>query len=226
MSDTASATDTSRAPKLTAAAIHGAGLLLGLVYLAGGLDGLLGSYAPAASPGRRWLLAAAGIIYFVRFLVTQFVMVKREFPWSEAWAVGPWAALLQAGLIGIGGQASAPLGWLAALAVALYLLGSYLNTGSEWQRREWKKDPSHRGKLYTEGLFSRSMHVNYLGDCLLFTGFAMLTHSWWAAIFPVLMTASFIWVHIPRLDAHLADHYGEQYDAYAARTKKLVPYVY
>ncbi|WP_084075345.1 DUF1295 domain-containing protein [Demequina sp. NBRC 110052] len=219
-------TDTSRVPKLTAAAIHGAGLALGLVYLAGALDPLLGSYAPVASPGRRWLLAAAGTVYFARFLVTQFVMVTRPFPWSEAWAVGPWAAILQIGLIGLGGQAGASLGWLSAFAVVLYVVGSYLNTGSEWQRREWKKDPAHRGRLYTEGLFSRSMHVNYLGDCLLFTGFAMLAHSWWAAIFPVLMTASFIWVHIPRLDAHLAEHYGAQYDDYASRTKKLVPYVY
>ncbi|WP_430867890.1 DUF1295 domain-containing protein [Demequina aurantiaca] len=217
---------TSLAPKLAAAGIHGAGLVLGLVYLAGGLDVVLGSLAPDASAGRRWLLATAGVVYFLRFLVTQFVMLKRAFPWEEAWQVGIWATILQLGLLWLGGQTAAPLGWVAWAGVALYVVGSYLNTGSEWGRLVFKRDPANQGRLYTGGLFSRSVHINYWGDTLLFTGFALLTGSWWAAIFPALMTAMFVGLHIPRQDAHMVEHYGQPFLDYTARTKKFIPYVY
>lgn len=93
----------------------------------------------------------------------------------------------------------------------------------------FKRDPANKGRLYTGGLFSRSVHINYWGDTLLFTGFtgfAMLTGSWWAAIFPALMTAMFVWFHIPRQDAHMVEHYGQPFVDYAARTKKFIPYVY
>lgn len=217
---------TSVAPKFTAAPIHAAGLVLGLAYLAGGFDGLMGSLAPDAMAGRRWWLAGVGLVYFARFLVTQFVMLKRAFPWAEAWPVGMWAAVLQLGLMWLGGQTSAPLSRVAGAGLVLYGIGSYLNTGSESERLRWKRKPENQGKLYTEGLFSRSVHINYWGDVVLFTGFAMMAGSWWAAIFPALMLTMFIGFHIPRQDAHMVEHYGQEFVDYAARTKKLVPHVY
>ncbi len=36
----------------------------------------------------------------------------------------------------------------------------------------------------------------------------------------------FVGFQIPRLDAHMAEHYGQQWTAYATRTKKLVPGLY
>jgi steroid 5-alpha reductase family enzyme len=206
--------------------MHATAVGVGLAYLAGGLDGALGSFAPDAGPGRRWLLAVAAVVYFARFLVTQFVMVKRAFTWQEALAVGPWAMTLQLGLMGAGGQNAAGLGWVAWLGVGLYALGSYLNTGSEAQRLRWKRHAENRGRLYDQGLFRYSQHINYLGDSVLFTGFALIAGVWWAAIFPAVMTAMFIWMHIPQLDARLADHYGEQYAAYDATTKKFIPWVW
>jgi protein-S-isoprenylcysteine O-methyltransferase Ste14 len=210
-------------PKLAAAGMHAVAVGVGLTYLASGFDGVLGSHAPEAEPGRRWLLAGAAIVYLVRFLITQFVMIKRAFTWEEALAVGPWVMVLQLGLLGMGAQNSSPLGTAAWLGVALYVLGSYLNTGSEAQRLRWKRHPEHRGTIYDRGLFRYSQHINYLGDSVLFTGFALIAGVGWTAIFPVLMTAMFILVHIPQLDKRLAVHYGEQYLEYDARTKKFIP---
>jgi len=214
------------APKLAAVAMHAVAVGVGVAYLGGAFDGPLGALAPDASTARRWLLVGAALVYFVRFLVTQFVMIKRAFTWEEALAVGPWVMILQLGLLWVGGQNAADVGWIAWLGVALYVLGSYLNTGSEAQRLVWKRRPENKGKLYDAGLFRFSQHINYLGDSLLFTGFALIAGLWWAAIFPVVMTAMFIWMHIPQLDKRLAEHYGEQYVDYDKRTKKLIPGVW
>jgi steroid 5-alpha reductase family enzyme len=110
--------------------------------------------------------------------------------------------------------------------IALYLAGSYLNTASEWTRMRWKRAPGHQGKLYTGGLFARSMHVNYFGDMVLFTGFALGTGRYVALLVPLLMTLSFAFVHVPVLDAYLADRYGAEFKAYAERTSRLVPGVW
>ena len=40
------------------------------------------------------------------------------------------------------------------------------------------------------------------------------------------MLFGFVSVNIPMLDAYLRKKYGDQFDAYALRTKKFVPYVY
>jgi steroid 5-alpha reductase family enzyme len=112
------------------------------------------------------------------------------------------------------------------VAIVLYLVGSYLNTGSELMRSIWKKDPSHKGKLYIEGLFKFSMHINYFGDSLLFSSFAFLTRSVWAFVIPVLMIVLFVFMHIPTLDKYLEQKYGDEFRRYASRTKKLVPFIY
>ena len=94
------------------------------------------------------------------------------------------------------------------------------------QRKNWKTLPENQGQCYTGGLFKYSMHINYFGDSVSFTGWAVLTANGWALAMPALMTAMFIFVHIPGLDAYLAERYGASFEAYARRTKKFIPFVY
>ena len=70
------------------------------------------------------------------------------------------------------------------------------------------------------------MHINYFGDSVSFTGWAILTATWWTFLLPLLMTAMFIFMHIPGLDLYLAERYGEPFKEYAAHTKKFMPFVY
>lgn len=176
------------------------------------------------------LLWACAALYFVRHMVTLLVLLKRRIEFSEAIGLSIFMTVFEIGflLLGTGllGSTSTPFGGIDALAVALVLVGSYLNTGSELQRHHWKKDPANAGKCYTGGLFAHSMHINYFGDTVLFTGWALLTTSWIAAMIPLGITLGFVFYHIPGLDAHLADRYGPAFKTYAARTAKFVPYVY
>lgn len=171
------------------------------------------------------LVLGGSIIYWMRTTFGLFVLLKRRFAWVEGVLVSSLFASFHIGFAWLSTiyQQTTPL---LLLGAGLYLLGSYLNTGSEWARFVWKKDPAHKGKLYDQGLFRYSMHINYFGDSVLFTGFAMLTGSPWAYLWPALMTTGFVFQHIPELDAYLAQRYGQQFETYAARTKKLIPFVY
>ena len=112
------------------------------------------------------------------------------------------------------------------LGLTLYVAGSLLNTASEFQRKTWKDRPENRGQLYTGGLFQYAIHINYFGAQMLFTGYAVITGSVWTVIVPLLMMAGFLFFNIPELDAYLKKRYGEEFTAYAARTRKFVPFLY
>ena len=79
---------------------------------------------------------------------------------------------------------------------------------------------------YTQGLFRCAMHINYFGDELLFTGYALATGSAWALLVPLVMAAGFAFFNIPQLDKHLSEHYGSDFQVYARHTKKFVPFLY
>jgi protein-S-isoprenylcysteine O-methyltransferase Ste14 len=207
--------DSSTMPRLAMVGMHLVGVLVATWLLASG----------DLTPRRIALLACAWI-YFARVLATSLVFLKRKVGWAEAGQVGPFLLLIQAFLAWLGTRAPEPWGGLDTLALVLYAIGSFLNSGSELQRLVWKTRPENSGRLYTGGLFRLSRHVNYFGDVVLFTGFALLTRSPWAFVVPALMALMFVFVHIPTLDRYLRDRYGDEYVGWTRRSKKLVPFVY
>jgi protein-S-isoprenylcysteine O-methyltransferase Ste14 len=54
----------------------------------------------------------------------------------------------------------------------------------------------------------------------------MISGAWVTALIPLAMLAGFVFANIPALDSHLRERYGAEFDAYARRTKKLIPFVY
>jgi steroid 5-alpha reductase family enzyme len=82
-----------------------------------------------------------------------------------------------------------------------------INTGSELQRRKWKQQPENAGHLFTGGLFRYAMQINYFGDELLFTGYALIRGSMWALLVPVVMP-------------------GVEFEDYAQQTRRFAPFVY
>jgi len=138
-------------------------------------------------------------------------------------------ALFEIGLLLVGGlliPETYQFSTIDYLFLALFLFGSYLNTYSELQRKWWKNNVQNRGKVYTQGLFSHSMHINFFGDVVLFSGWSFMTHNLWTLGLPLLMLVSFIFFHIPALDSYLSSRYGEAFDTYAKNTKKLIPFIY
>lgn len=214
--------DRSLGPKLAFAALHG-GIVAGCLWLGfGGIDWV--------DPMRAQLLALCALLYWLRHLLTLFVLLQRRVELNEVLGLAAFMALFEIGFLLLGAGVLAdgprPLGLLDGLGLGLLLAGSLVNSTSEVQRHLWKRQPEARGRCYTGGLFAWSMHINYFGDSLLFTGWAILAASVWALSIPLMMTVMFVVFHIPPLDAYLAQKYGDEFRAYAGRTAKFVPFLY
>jgi steroid 5-alpha reductase family enzyme len=195
----------------------------------GGLGIIGASFGRAWSSGnilRRDCLGAAFAIYCIRLVFTTFVFLKRHITFGEVSVVSLWVLLIFMVMAIAGGTNPAPIGPTAILGIALFLFGSWMNSFSEYQRHRWKQQPGNRGKLYTHGLFHFSRHPNYLGDVILFSGLALIAGAWLTTIIPAIMLAGFVFANIPKLDAHLHDHYGDAFDEYARHTPKLIPFLY
>jgi steroid 5-alpha reductase family enzyme len=110
--------------------------------------------------------------------------------------------------------------------MVLYLAGSVINTVSELKRHRWKSRPKNQGYLYTGGLFKRVRHINYFGDILLFFGFALITQDLRALYIPLFMALNFVFILIPAKEAYLKNKYGDEFEEYSHRSKKVIPLIY
>lgn len=217
-------------PKGLLTVLHAASLyVVYWLFFQGGLVALSlwtgRSFLPGAF-SRRVLLFSCAVIYFLRIIFGCFYLMRRTMRWGEAAGIGFFVFLVHLYFALLGGTNPHNLGVVAILGAILFVGGSYLNTASEYCRLRWKENPAHTGHLYTGGLFRYSRHINYFGDEVLFTGYALVTASLWALIVPVFMLLGFAFANIPALDRYLAKKYGEEFDAYAARTKRFIPFVY
>lgn len=179
-----------------------------------------------ATAPRAWLVVACSVVYVLRVLVTTYVTVQRRVTYAEAALVGGWMFVIHATMGLVASHVPDPLGGWTIAGLALYVSGSWMNTFSELQRRAWKARPENAGHLYTLGLFRWCRHPNYLGDTLLFTGFAAVTGSWVALVIPAIMALGFVFAAIPALDRRLKAHYGEEFDEWAQRTRRYIPLVW
>ena len=223
----------SRSQKAVFWGLHSVILLLSTWLVFGGLQSLaswFGQTVQWTDPVRARILLFCTLIYFVRHGITLFYLLARRVEWGEVFGLAVFFALFEIGLLVVGGgvfrDSPIALSWLDIFALMLYLTGSILNSASEIQRKLWKDDPSNKGHCYTAGLFKFSMHINYFGDVVLFTGWSLLTASFWTLGLPILMLLMFMFMHIPPLDEYLAERYGDEFKVYAARTKRLIPLVW
>ncbi len=121
-------------------------------------------------------------------------------------------------------------GWLAmandqllqpltiALGLSLYIFGSLLNTAADVQKGTAKELGA---TLVADGAWRRVRHVNYLGDLLRYSSFAVIAGSLWAWLLP----ASVLALYLPRMiqkEAAMAERYPG-FKAYRQSSWWLVP---
>jgi len=191
---------------------------------------LVGKNWTLIDPSRAKIVFACVLFYWLRHIITLFYLLQRKVAWSEVTELVFFMAFFEIGLVIIGGgvfrDVAIDLGWLDLVALVLLLLGAYLNSVSEIQRKVWKEDTRNKGKCYTKGLFHYSMHINYFGDTVLFTGWCLFTYNFWTLGLPLLMALMFIFFHIPGLDSHLLSRYGSEFKLYSEKTKIFIPFIY
>lgn len=207
-------------------------LLLALSYwilFLGGGTLLLGKIGIVVQPGvevGRAIVFVFSCIVFIRLTFMMLYLLKRKIPWEESLSVPFAFALYYIGYaLLVYGRQSPIDGW-DYFGILIFLAGSLINTFSELQRHFWKQCPEHKGKLYTKGLFQYAMHINYFGDLLWVSAYAIITRNPYSVCIPILLFSLFVFYNIPKLDSYLAGKYGDQFDAYRLKTKKFIPFIY
>ena len=186
---------------------------------------LVYSWRPISCPAQAHLLAAFGAIYILRLNIMSRWLLSRELGMEElTFVILLWIPSIMGSYAILTKDIS-----IAGLVVAsiFFILGSYLNTYSEYQRKIWKEgDPNHKGRCYTLGLFSWSRNINYFGDSMLFAGWAIATGNWGNLWAPIVMSLTFFFYHIPDKEKYLAIRYAEEWPAYQTQTPyTFIPYI-
>ena len=121
-------------------------------------------------------------------------------------------------LISSGSEPPLPL---VAAAISINVMGVFLHYASDAQKYYTLK---YRSGLITEGFFARCRNTNYLGEILIYSGFAMLAQHW----LPFVILAAFIaGIFIPNMlkkDKSLS-RYPEFAD-YKANSGLLLPQLF
>lgn len=178
------------------------------------------------SYGRRIIIFAFNLITFIRLGYMMIFLLKRKIPWEESISVPFAFALYYVGFSLLVLPVDKPLDSQDILAIALFIGGSVLNSGGEILRDQWKQHPDNKGKIYTEGFFKYSRHINYFGDLLWVIAYAMMTRNWYSISIPIFLFCFFAFFNAPKLDQYLKKKYGKDYDEYAKKTKMFIPFVY
>ncbi len=175
---------------------------------------------------RHIIIFIFNLIVFLRICLTVFYLVERHIPWEETFSIPVAFAIYYVGYALLGYGSTEGINVVDIFAILLFLFGSYLNTWSELSRKKWKTNPENKGRLYTVGLFKYSMHINYFGDILWVTAYAIITRNWYSIIIPVFIFCFFAFYNVPKLDKYLSGKYGEQFEEYRRHSKKLLPFIY
>lgn len=155
-----------------------------------------------------------------------FFLLKRKIPWQESFGIPFAFAIYYIGYSLLVLPASTPVNGLDYFAAALFIFGCTLNTRGEILRNRWKKNSANKGKIYTNGFFKYSRHINYFGDILWVTAYALITKNWYAVFIPILLFCAFAYYNAPKLDKYLKNKYGKDYEEYEKKTKMLIPFIY
>ncbi|MFC7491082.1 MULTISPECIES: DUF1295 domain-containing protein [unclassified Knoellia] len=121
---------------------------------------------------------------------------------------------------------SQPLGWVAALGFAVFLVGIGFETVGDAQLARFKADPANKGRIMDRGLWGWTRHPNYFGDAAVWWGLWLIAAEVWPAVLtvfsPIVMTYFLAFATGARLlESEMAKRPG--YPEYMERTSMFFP---
>jgi steroid 5-alpha reductase family enzyme len=194
---------------------------------------------------RRWLLLALPVLWGVRLAwhigrrtvgrpedprYASLLAKARGHPDLYAlrmiYALQGLLAYLIASPILVGGFEAGPVGLVAWLGVALWIVGVCFEAVGDAQLERFRGDPVNKGKIMDRGLWRYSRHPNYFGDACVWWGIFLVAADALPGVVtiyaPVLMTLLLTKGSGARiLEQHMRERPG--WHEYAARTSMFVP---
>jgi protein-S-isoprenylcysteine O-methyltransferase Ste14 len=159
-----------------------------------------------------------------------WVLKSQLFPdpsWEQR--IGPvWIAITSLGLVAYwsagfllihGGWTPPP--WLMGLSALLVVMGTFLHFGSDAQKYFVLRA---RKGLIQDGFFARTRNPNYLGEMLIYSGFAALSGHWLPWLVNLGFWLGFFLPNMLRKDRSMSRY--PEWAAYTAKTGLLLPRIW
>lgn len=153
----------------------------------------------ASAFDRRVIIFSFNIITFLRLAYMMFFLLKRKIPWEESISVPFAFALYFIGYALFVLPVNLLIDKLDYFSIILFITGCVLNSGGEILRNIWKQNPEHNGRLYTQGFFKYSRHINYFGDILWVTAYALITRNRYAVPYLFFFSVFLRFIMLPNL---------------------------
>jgi len=123
--------------------------------------------------------------------------------------------------------ATADLGMLDAVGVAVVLVGLLIETVADLQLARFRARPANRGAVLDRGLWHYSRHPNYFGEACVWWGLwliALAGGAWWSIVASLLMTFLLVKISgVALLEKDIAER-RPAYRDYLARTSPFIPW--
>ncbi len=150
------------------------------------------------------------------------------------WTVqGVWVCFtMGAALAAMVSPSSVPLGAVAWVGLALWIMGFGIEVVADRQKSSFRAQPGNEGLFIDSGLWAWSRHPNYFGEIVLWTGVALIAapalRGWQyvTLVSPVFVTLLLTKLSgVPLLEARADAKWGgdPRYERYKASTPVLVP---
>lgn len=118
------------------------------------------------------------------------------------------------------------LGAVDYAVIIVYLLGTIIHFGSDYQKVRFKAKSESHGKVLDTGFWRFSRHPNYFGDFLIYISFALIGGNIWSWVAPLLNLLQYLFDAIPKNEQWALQRYGKSWEEYVRHTKKFIPFIY
>ena len=207
---------------------------------------LLTFFLEPGAVARHWLISALVILWGIRLMIhislrkrgaaEDFRYAKWRREWGR-WLVprsylqiymlqGVFMLLIASPVIHTNASSTRGLGWLDFLGLSFWLIGFFFEAVGDAQLARFKKDPSNKGKIMTEGLWRLTRHPNYFGEVTMWWGIFLIALSvpggWLTIISPLLIT--FLLLRVSGVTMLEKKYRGNlEFETYARKTSAFFP---
>jgi len=124
-------------------------------------------------------------------------------------------------------EADAPFSLLDGVAVLVTAAAIGIEAVADRQLHDFARTKKP-GEILKRGLWAHSRHPNYFGECLFWWGLYLFSVAarpelWWTVLGPSMITAMFVFVSIPMIDARSLERRPE-YAEHVEKVSALVPW--
>jgi steroid 5-alpha reductase family enzyme len=148
-----------------------------------------------------------------------------RFYWFQAW----FAFLLATPFLLINLNTTPDILWIEWIGFGIFLVAWIGESIADAQLQQFKKNPSHRGKICRQGLWKYSRHPNYFFEWLIWVGIAWIAlgsaGGYIAWLCPLLMYYFLVYVTgIKYTEDHMLRTRGDAFRDYQQRTSAFFPW--